>query len=318
MSPKVRLGLIGAGVWGSNYIKTIEQIEGVILKKIVCKNPQNKKALSQKYEVTNNWIELSKSKVIDGVIIATPPSTHFDIALEFIKNKKSLIIEKPITINAKDAAMMMNLAYKNRVNVKVNHVYLYHPMYRVLKEIIDDKTKINSIYSNSGNNGPFRQDISPLWDWGPHDLAMCLDFFGHMPIDIEAKITKGKSSLENNSFNVCAQLNFENNQYAELNFGNMMKRKERHFKLNFRNSSYIFDPIKYSHIKIENIYNSKKIIKDQFPKTLNLEKTPLEILIKEFVEDIKNSKFEIKELKLAKDVVNILEEIERKLRESYL
>ena len=62
MSPKVRLGLIGAGVWGSNYIKTIEQIEGVILKKIVCKNPQNKKALSQKYEVTNNWLELSKSK----------------------------------------------------------------------------------------------------------------------------------------------------------------------------------------------------------------------------------------------------------------
>ena len=60
-----------------------------------------------------------------------------------------------------------------------------------------------------------------------------------MPIDIEAKINKGKSSLENNSFNVCAQLTFENNQYAELNFGNMMKRKERHFKINFVNFSYI-------------------------------------------------------------------------------
>ena len=29
MSPKVSLGLIGAGAWGSNYIKTIEQIEGM-------------------------------------------------------------------------------------------------------------------------------------------------------------------------------------------------------------------------------------------------------------------------------------------------
>ena len=88
MSPKVRLGLVGAGVWGINYIKTIEQIEGVILKKVVCRNPQNKKELLQKYEVTNNWLELSKSKAIDGVIIATPPSTHFDIAVEFIKNNK--------------------------------------------------------------------------------------------------------------------------------------------------------------------------------------------------------------------------------------
>ena len=88
MIPKIRLGLVGAGVWGRNYIKTIEQIEGVVLEKIVCKNPQNKKVLSQKYEVTDDWLGLSKSKIIDGAIIATPPSTHFDIAVEFIKNKK--------------------------------------------------------------------------------------------------------------------------------------------------------------------------------------------------------------------------------------
>ena len=62
----------------------------------------------------------------------------------------------------------------------MNHVYLYHPMYRFLKEIIDDKTKINSIYSNSGNNGPFRKDISPLWDWG-HSLDV-FGFFGHMQL----------------------------------------------------------------------------------------------------------------------------------------
>ena len=317
MSPKVRLGLIGAGVWGINYIKTIERIEGVLLEKIVCKNPYNKKELLQKYEVTNDWLELSKSKVIDGAIIATPPNTHFDIAVEFIKNKKSVIIEKPITINARDAEFLTNLAFKNRVNVKVNHVYLYHPIYRYLKEIIKDKTKINSIYTYSGNNGPIREDISPLWDWGPHDIAMCLDFFGDMPNGIKAKVTRGISSVDKNKFNVCAYLTFENNQFAELNFGNMMKRKERHFKLNFRNSSYIFDPIKYSNIRKENIFNLKKFRKDLIPKTLNLKQTPLEILIKEFVDDIKNSRLEYKELKLAKDVIFLLQEIERKINQSY-
>ena len=77
---------------------------------------------------------------------------------------------------------LFNLALINRVNVKVNHVYLYHPMYRFLKEIVKDKNKINSIYSFSGDNGPFRKDISPLWDWGPHDIAMCLDIFGENQI----------------------------------------------------------------------------------------------------------------------------------------
>ena len=318
MSPKVRLGLIGAGVWGINYIKTIERIEGVLLEKIVCKNPYNKKELLQKYEVTNDWLELSKSKVIDGAIIATPPNTHFDIAVEFIKNKKSVIIEKPITINARDAEFLTNLAFKNRVNVKVNHVYLYHPIYRYLKEIIKDKTKINSIYTYSGNNGPIREDISPLWDWGPHDIAMCLDFFGDMPNGIKAKVTRGISSVDKNKFNVCAYLTFENNQFAELNFGNMMKRKERHFKLNFRNSSYIFDPIKYSNIIKENIYDSKKLRKELIPKTLNLKQSPLEILIKEFANDIKNSKLEFQELKLAKNVIILLEDIDRKINQKYL
>ena len=317
MIPNIGLGLVGAGVWGTNYIKTIEQIEGVVLKTIACKNTQNKKELSQKYEVTDDWLELSKSKNIDGAIIATPPSTHFDIAVEFIKNKKSVIIEKPFTINAKDAEYLFNLASINRVNVKVNHVYLYHPLYRFLKEIVKDKNKINSIYSFSGDNGPFRKDISPLWDWGPHDIAMCLDIFGEKPISIEAKITKGISSLENNRFNICTHLTFENNQYAELNFGNMMKRKERHFKINFRNFSYVFDPIKFSHIKKENIYKSLKLRESQISKTLNLGQLPLEILIKEFVEDIKNSRFEIKELNLAKDVIILLDEIERKIRHIY-
>tara|TARA_B100001248_G_C27398834_1_gene468024 strand:- start:1763 stop:2719 length:957 start_codon:yes stop_codon:yes gene_type:complete len=318
MSPKVNLGLVGAGVWGRNYIKTIEQIEGVVLKKIVCKNPQKKSPLFPKYEVTNDWLELTKSNIIDGVIIASPPSTHFDIALEFIKNKKSVIIEKPLTIKAKDAEFLTNLAIKNKVNVKVNHVYLYHPMYRFLKEIIDDKTKINSIYSYSGNYGPFREDISPLWDWGPHDIAMCLDFFGDIPRVIEAKITKGISGHENKKFNVCVHLTFENNRFAELNFGNIMTRKERLFKLNFTNFSYIFDPVKYKHIKKENICNSKKLSKKIIPKNMNLEQTPLEILIKEFVEDIKNSRFEIKELRLAKDVIILLEKIEREIKQNFL
>ena len=164
---------------------------------------------------------------------------------------------------------------------------------------------------------PFREDISPLWDWGPHDLAMCLDFFGDMPKAIEAKINRGISNLDKNKFNICAHLTFENNKYAELNFGNMMKRKERLFKLNFRNFSYIFDPVKYSNIKKESIYDSKNLRKDLIPKKFNLKQTPLEILIKEFANEITNSKLEFKELKLAKDVIILLEEIDRKINQIY-
>ena len=35
-------------------------------------------------------------------------------------------------------------------------------------------SSIKSIRSVSGNIGPYRDEWSPLWDWGPHDLSMCL------------------------------------------------------------------------------------------------------------------------------------------------
>ena len=48
------LGLIGAGKWGLNYVKTIQNIDESILKKIAGKNPKNKSKLIHKYEYKKN------------------------------------------------------------------------------------------------------------------------------------------------------------------------------------------------------------------------------------------------------------------------
>ena len=71
------LGLIGAGKWGLNYVKTIQNIDESILKKIACKNLKNKSKLIHKYDVSNNWHDVTSSSDIQGVIIATPPKNHF-------------------------------------------------------------------------------------------------------------------------------------------------------------------------------------------------------------------------------------------------
>ncbi len=137
-----RLALVGPGVWGNKYIKTIEQIDGIILEQIVCKNIKNKTNLRNKYYVTEILREITESNEIDGIIVATPPNTHFQIAYEAIKNKKPVIIEKPLTLNSKDADSLIDLAFTNKVNVRVNHIYLYHPLYRFLKKYTKNKKRV--------------------------------------------------------------------------------------------------------------------------------------------------------------------------------
>ena len=301
MHQNIRLGLIGAGKWGVNYIKTIESIKGLELRKIACKNSINKKrVLFPSYNFTDSWQEVIESKEIDGVIIATPPNEHFEMASKCIENRKPLIIEKPFTLSLKDAESLLLLSEKKHINVKVNHIYLYHPLFRLLKENISDKSIITSIYTMSGDYGPFRKDISPLWDWGPHDIAMCLAIVNKFPYKIEAKYLKQDLSSLKKKSNINIKLYFKENNYAELNFGNFMNKKKRLLKVNFEDSSLIFDPINYSKIKKENGYEKMDLFNSNSRKTLSLNQTPLEVLLKEFALEVINSKFNLSDIFLAK------------------
>ena len=202
MSSVVRLGLIGAGKWGRNYIKTIEKIKGVTLNKIACRSLEDKADLCESFELTNNWKDISESDEIDGIIIATDPENHIEIAKQCIKNKKPLIIEKPITLNYKDAQNILNLSLINKVMVKVNHIYLYHPLYKILMENSNNNLEIKSIYTIGGDYGPFRKNISSLWDWGPHDLAMCLDIMQDLPLKIDASFIKNFPNKKSQNGNI--------------------------------------------------------------------------------------------------------------------
>ena len=310
MNRPIRLGLIGVGAWGINYVKTIENIPGMEIDLIACKNLKKKSNLQDLYRVVDCWKEVIKCPRVDGIIIASPPSTHFEIAAEAIKNKKKLIIEKPITLSSHEAKILLDLSVENKINVKVNHIYLYHPMYIFLKKYIHQKKDLNSIRTLSGNFGPFREDVSPLWDWGPHDLAMCLDLIGEMPLKVEAKFNKLETSSIQTKSNIFTKLFFSNNKYAELEFGNLMKSKKRFMKLNFANSSYIFDPIRYKYIQKESNSQLEEIEEKQISEDISFGESPLEVLLRDFMRDLQLNRFKTYDLQLSINVIKILEQID--------
>ena len=51
----------------------------------------------------------------DGYVVATPPNTHYEIAKKIIINKKHLLVEKPFTLNEKDAIELHDLSKKYKV-----------------------------------------------------------------------------------------------------------------------------------------------------------------------------------------------------------
>ena len=119
--------VVGAGSWGKNHIKTLSKLgylSGVVdvnikmLKKVRLKFPNIKTHLNIEEALKCNY---------DGFIIATPASSHFSIAKIIINHKKYVLIEKPMTLSIRDAEELVVLAEKEKVNVMVGHVLLFHP-----------------------------------------------------------------------------------------------------------------------------------------------------------------------------------------------
>jgi predicted dehydrogenase len=70
--------------------------------------------------------------------------------------------------------------------VFVGHVHLYSPAYQTAKKLARRAGRIRFLTAEGMNNGPYREDMSALWDWAPHDLAMLLDLLGESPHAVQA------------------------------------------------------------------------------------------------------------------------------------
>ena len=316
MAYPVRLGLIGAGSWGQNYIRTVLKIENIQLRRISSRNTNFNQFNLKDCVISSDWRELIGCKDIDGVIIATPPYSHAKIAQPFIERRIPIIIEKPLTINKSEADDLIKTVRKTKSLVKVDHVFLYSPGYRKLKEASKKENKLLSIKSIGGNYGPFRKDVSALWDWTPHDLAMCIDIVGKLPTKIEAKYTKRDIVNEVEASNIYIGMEFEDQITAEINIGNLMNYKNRSVELLYKECSLEYDPINNLNIKRYpyNKYEESTIKKSDKIDLIDYDTDlPLCILIKEFAEDIIKAKFDIKEIELAVNIVNIIDKISKQL-----
>lgn len=170
----VRLALVGAGRWGRNYARTAAALEGVELVAVASRNAATAALVPPDCRIVEDWRALTDAGDVDGIIIASPPDTHADILIAAIAGGKAVLVEKPVVMSRADAARIRAALQDRPAVIEVGHTHLFHPAFRALCREAATLGPVRSIRSSAGNHGPYRRDASVLWDWAPHDLAMCL------------------------------------------------------------------------------------------------------------------------------------------------
>lgn len=316
IDPPLRLGLIGAGRWGRIFIKTLSRLDGFDLARLASSNPDSSSLVGENCSVTDNWRTVAGAGDLDGVIIATPPAMHEEMTRFTVGNGTPVLVEKPLTLDSTEAYALLDFARQNDAIVHDDHIHLYHPAYRELKNIGSLMGPIHSIQSSAGDWGPFRTDTPLLWDRGPHDIAMCLDLMKKTPEIVHAQhnMTQGEEECPGEA--IAIRLIFPDDVTAKIELSNLLVPKKRSLSVHYVHETLTYDDVGPNIlIRKPRLHCARScdraIEPGDIPNIL-----PLDQVLIDFALAIEKGESDLAGLRLGVETVDILSACERSLQTS--
>jgi predicted dehydrogenase/DNA-binding HxlR family transcriptional regulator len=199
------IAVIGAGYWGKKVIREIIDIQKttgrVHLHSVVDHSPTNLAQCQQEFgslDYRIDYQELLNDPNLSGVHICTPNQTHFEIAANFLKHGKDVLVEKPLTLNSKDAFELVKTASKHNRVLCVGHIHRFNNGVRELRQAIVNGVLGELFYVRFSWTGflPPQGYREVITDLSPHPFEICNYLLGSWPNHITCR-GKGFRTKEN-------------------------------------------------------------------------------------------------------------------------
>lgn len=188
---KAAVGIIGCGQWGQHYVRIFSEL-GTGPIPVYDQDPERLDTIRRRYPqlvaFTNPQDLLDQE--IEAVIVATPASTHFEIAQSVLLAGKDVLVEKPLVLDVEEGRTLTQIAERAGRILMVGHVFLYNPGIRRLKEYVHAGPsgigRVYFLYATRTNLGPIRRDVNVVWDLATHDISIFNDLLDAHPLWVNA------------------------------------------------------------------------------------------------------------------------------------
>ncbi len=328
MSNKTRVAIIGCGYWGKNLVRNFYELGAL---KTVCDlNRACLEELKARYPqilITDSADDIFIDKNIEGVVIATPTTTHYQITKQALLNNKDVFVEKPLALKVKEGKELVNLAEKKNKILMVGHLLLYHPAIVKLEEIIrnGDLGEVRYIYSNRLNFGKLRREENVLWSFAPHDISVILDLMKNVLGTLRKVnvMAVGKAFLNNKIPDITLNfLEFANGKATHIFVSWLNPFKEQKFCVIGSRAMAIFNDIAqdkliiYKH-KVEKNQNGELEAKKVEAEVIRISETePLKEEARHFLECIRDRKIPRTDGREGLEVLKILDACQKSMDKS--
>jgi predicted dehydrogenase len=173
---KLKVGLIGCGYWGPNLIRNFAACPLTDMAVVFDGSAERREAVRRQFPHLRivDSLDAFLEQRLDAAAVATPVSTHFDLARQCLAAGLHVLVEKPLAETAAQAAALVEAANRAGRVLMVDHTYLFSSAVRRIKEIVDQGELGELYYVDSIriNLGRFQHDVNVIWDLAPHDFAI--------------------------------------------------------------------------------------------------------------------------------------------------
>jgi predicted dehydrogenase len=187
--PEPRVGVVGCGYWGAKHVRVLSGLPAVKEVTVIDRDQKSLDVIRSAFPAVRAFSDLDAAlDHVDALIIATPPQSHAQLALEALRAGKHVLVEKPLATCAEDARALVQEAERQDRILMVGHTFEFNPAVIELRRRLQrgDLGDIYYVHSSRLNLGLFRRDVNVVWDLAPHDVSILNYILGSFPTAVTA------------------------------------------------------------------------------------------------------------------------------------
>jgi predicted dehydrogenase len=193
----LKVGVIGAGVMGSNHARVLAEMSGIALVGIVDPDQKRQDLVGRTlgcpaFSVVDALIEAG----VEAVTIAAPTHLHHDIALACISRGVHVMVEKPIAPSVEEGRAIVAAARRAGVTLMVGHVERFNPAVQSIKRAIKDQDILSIAITRVGPFPPRMSNVGVVIDLAVHDIDLIRWFTDSEIVEIQPQLSSAVAERE--------------------------------------------------------------------------------------------------------------------------
>ena len=206
-------GIIGCGNIANKFAESLKVLSEARLYAVASRSEEKARNFGSVFGVEQcygSYEMLVKDPDVDAVYIATPHNLHLEHSMMCIRNKKGVLCEKPLTVNAKEAHTLIEAAKQHQVFLMEAFWTRYLPSTLKLNQLLKDGVigQVRLVQADFGYNWPYdasHRSYNPdlaggaLLDVGIYPINFAQMVFKAYPEEIRSAMIPAPTGIDQQS-----------------------------------------------------------------------------------------------------------------------